>query len=201
MRRRDDDTVMRKVCALHARAASLQTDLGTTLSAVATGALLEGLHGERGALLAAVNMDLRDWQRKVDDGIRKRVLSRAVTRVTAAKTPSIPSAAKHASSIPPGIETGRKPYGDGFADLLRFVRNAYEHPPVDKEVEPLVATLLDVEKKQSQNQSVGLPAGWVLNTPHRKMTRQQRRALLAAYVLQQFPSLPLAVYECTLATD
>ena len=40
-------------------------------------------------------------------------------------------------------DVGRKPYGDGFADLLRFCRNAYEHPPTGDEIAPIVDALAE----------------------------------------------------------
>ena len=62
--------MMDKVTALHARSASLQRDLGATLSDVATEALLAGAdagNSERGALLTAATMDLTDWKRMVEE--------------------------------------------------------------------------------------------------------------------------------------
>ena len=74
-------------------------------------------------------MDLTDWKRMVDGAILARV-------TTAHVHPGSATGGER-----PKTDVGRKPYGDGFADLLRFCRNAYEHPPAGDEVEPIVATL------------------------------------------------------------
>ena len=135
----DDERMMDEVTALHARSASLQRDLGATLSDVATEALLAGAdagNSERGALLAAATMDLVDWKRMVDDAI--------LTRVTTAHVGPGPVA----GGGRPKTDVGRKPYRDGFADLLRFCRNAYEHPPTGDEVEPIVAALAEAERAE-----------------------------------------------------
>jgi uncharacterized membrane protein len=44
-----------------------------------------------------------------------------------------------------------------------------------------------------------LPGGVVPGMAYRRLTRKQRRALLAAYLLHLFPVLPLAVHECACA--
>ena len=94
-------------------------------------------------------------------------------------------------------EHSTKPYGIGFADLLRFCRNAYEHPPVEREIAPIVQTLLDA----AGGESTLLPDGVKPGMPFRRMSRQQRQLLFASYVMHLFPGLSLAVYECTLATE
>ena len=194
----DDERMMDKVTALHARSASLQRDLGATLSDVATEALLAGAdagNSERGALLTAATMDLTDWKRMVDDAI--------LTRVTTAHVH--PGSATGGGR--PKTDVGRKPYGDGFADLLRFCRNAYEHPPTGDEVEPIVATLAAAERRDERGDDgetdttdgarsyALLPPGVVPGGAHRRLARRERRALFAAYVAHLFPGLPLAVYE------
>ena len=107
----------------------------------------------------------------------------------------------------PKTDVGRKPYGDGFADLLRFCRNAYEHPPTGDEVEPIVATLAAAERRDERGDDgetdttdgarsyALLPPGVVPGGAHRRLARRERRALFAAYVAHLFPGLPLAVYE------
>ena len=182
-------------------------------------------------------------------------------------------------------DVGRKPYGDGFADLLRFCRNAYEHPPTGTdEIEPMVIALMEAslaveasaeaavaaeaaareskrvikeqqrqrqrqrsatppsasestagngdrdrdvedaevevevevegsekEEKRGKMPSPGrsgrrdtrfyalLPPGVIPGMAYRRLTRKQRRALFASYILHLFPALPLAVHECALA--
>ena len=89
----DDDVAMRNVAALHARSASVQRDMSGVLNDIATDALLSGAssgNSERGALLAAASMDLTDWKRMVDPGIRDRITKHLVKEspvVAAGKTP------------------------------------------------------------------------------------------------------------------
>ena len=139
----DDDVAMRNVAALHARSASVQRDMSGVLNDIATDALLSGAssgNSERGALLAAASMDLTDWKRMVDPGIRDRITKHLV------KESPVVAAGKNAAAGVGGkskADVGRKPYGDGFADLLRFCRNAYEHPPTGDEIAPIVDALAE----------------------------------------------------------
>lgn len=227
----DDDVAMRNVAALHARSASVQRDMSGVLNDIATDALLSGAssgNSERGALLAAASMDLTDWKRMVDPGIRDRITKHLV------KESPVVAAGKNAAAGVGGkskADVGRKPYGDGFADLLRFCRNAYEHPPTGDEIAPIVDALAEASdalessldsdfdetsdensdaprttasyelRSGSTNRPVRalLPPGVVQGMAYRRLTRRQRRALFGAYVTHLFPGLPLAVHECAVA--
>ena len=222
----DDERAMRELVALHARSASMQTEMGTFLSNVATDALLGGGGGagtgnsERGALLAAASMDLTDWQGLVDPVIRTRVTTAQLAgggndgggKGGGAKADGGGGGGGGGGGV------GRKPYGDGFADLLRFCRNAYEHPPTGDEIEPMVNALVEASAALAGSPGSGsgsegpenddgdgaktrslLPPGIVPGMAYRRLTRKQRRDLLASYLLHLFPGLPLAVHECALA--
>lgn len=283
----DDEEAMRHLVALHSRSASCQTEMGTTLSNVATDALLSGGSGgnsERGALLAAASMDLTDWQRLVDKTIVTRITKHLVHEGARKGKKSSGNGGGGGEGDSGGrgggskADVGRKPYGNGFADLLRFCRNAYEHPPTGDEIEPMVMALVeasvameasaqaakaaaaaeaaDVKKQMkgrarlrgsrlegnAESESVGdgddimnakatmvqsanagdasssaddggggmgggrdarrhalLPRGVVPGMAYRKLSRRQRRAVLASYLMHLFPGLPLAVHECALA--
>jgi hypothetical protein len=67
-----------------------------------------GSAAERSALLAAACCDLHGWQARMDGALLARMHDYA----------------------------GGTPYADGFAGLLRFARNAYEHPPAGAELAP-----------------------------------------------------------------
>jgi hypothetical protein len=127
------------------------------LSAAAAGLVRTGAAGgsaaERGALLAAACCDLQGWQARVDGALLARLLSYA----------------------PAG-------YDDTFAGLLRFARNAFEHPPAGAELAPLVTALAE--------------AGGAPPALRRPRSVAQRRTLLAEYLLALFPALALACYEC-----
>jgi hypothetical protein len=153
----------------------------------------------RGALLAAVSMDLQDWQSQMRSALIARVCNFAQrnTNGTAGANSHQPKVSE--TSIKPTKmqgENNTKPYGSGFADLLRFCRNVYEHPPeTNKELSPIVQKLLaSADGDESQ-----LPFGVTVETPVRRLSRDQRRAIFAAYVTLTFPGLPLAVYECAQA--
>ena len=225
----DDDVAMRNVAALHARSASVQREMSGVLNDIATDALLSGAssgNSERGALLAAASMDLTDWKRMVDPGIRDRITKHLVKESPAVAAGKNAAAGNGKSKA----DVGRKPYGDGFADLLRFCRNAYEHPPFGDEIAPIVDALAEAsvalessyaeasdfdEKSEAaadarttasyELRSVAnrsrtlLPPGVVQGMAYRRLTRRQRRALFGAYVTHLFPGLPLAVHECALA--
>ena len=321
----DNERAMRQTVALHARSASCQTEMGILLNNVATEALLGGSSGgnsERGALLAAASMDLTDWQRLVDPRIMTRITKHLVTGGEGRRGGG-GGGGVAADSVQPErggggtggnfskADVGRKPYGNGFADLLRFCRNAYEHPPTGDEIEPIVAALVEASlavehsaavaaaaaatkakyrysvggtgaekgyrrrytggytvntqseeegeedgddvarsngyprledpssssssadaeyppssaaagafavdtkrgvgtKKSFETKNGGtrvrdsrfyslLPQGVVPGMAYRRLTRKQRRALLASYLLHLLPGLPLAVHECALA--
>ena len=227
----DDDVAMRNVAALHARSASVQREMSGVINDIATDALLSGAssgNSERGALLAAASMDLTDWKRMVDPGIRDRITKHLVKESPAVAAGKNAAAGNGKSKA----DVGRKPYGDGFADLLRFCRNAYEHPPAGDEIAPIVDALAEAsdalesslasdfdeksdEKSDKESdarttasyelRSVAnrpralLPPGVVQGMAYRRLTRRQRRALFAAYVTHLFPGLPLAVHECAVA--
>jgi serine/threonine protein kinase len=223
----DDERAMQHVSALHARSATVQREMSGVLNDIATDALLSGAtsgNSERGALLAAASMDLTDWKRMVDPGIRDRITKHLVKESPVQKTPGTNGANGKSKA-----DVGRKPYGDGFADLLRFCRNAYEHPPTGDEIGPIVDVLVDAsaalasqrspenftENSDAAEENSGrgsyeptsahdthpslLPQGVVQGMAYRRLTRRQRRALFAAYVAHLFPGLPLAVHECTLS--
>lgn len=183
----DDDTALENLSNLHRRAPSLQTNLTSVLQSVSTRALLSGGDNERGALLAAASMDLQDWQRQIDPAILSRVLSHTQRG----------GEHKNTKSGRGSGEQSTKPYGFGFADLLRFCRNAYEHPPVEREIAPIVQTLIDA----AGGESTLLPDGVKSDMPFRRMSRRQRQSLFASYVMHLFPGLSLAVHECALATE
>ena len=179
----DDERAMQHVSALHARSATVQREMSGVLNDIATDALLSGAtsgNSERGALLAAASMDLTDWKRMVDPGIRDRITKHLVKESPVQKTPGT-----NGSNGKSKADVGRKPYGDGFADLLRFCRNAYEHPPTGDEIGPIVDVLVD--------------ASAVLATISRKLHgkfRRSRRKLwtrqLRADIRARYPPEPTA---------
>ena len=186
----DDDTVLENLSDLHAGSAKLQTSLTSVLQSVNTKALLGG-DSERGALLAAVSMDLQDWQRQIEPALLSRVVNFAQRNGDG--VPHSSDANNHKQKPPRGqsSEQSTKPYRAGFADLLRFCRNVHEHPPeTNKELAPLLRKLADAD---------ALPFGVDLDASARSYTRDQRRAIFAAYVTLTFPGLPLAVHECAAA--
>lgn len=192
----DNETVMENMSELHASSSKLQTSLTTVLQNVSTKALLSG-DSERGALLAAVQMDLQDWQRQVDPVILARVCNFAqrtndgLPLATDANGKSAPKRHSKGSG-----EQNTKPYGSGFADLLRFCRNAYEHPPsTNKELAPIIAKLVAV----SDGDPSALPPGIDADVQAKTLTRAQCRSIFAAYVTATFPGLALAAHECALA--
>ena len=141
-----DDAFLTQLVNLHQRSASFDKDVGRVLSDLSDDALLNAVAGgntERGALLAAASMDLTDWKRLVDAKLLKRITGAHVT--TAKNMKSMKSTSTNASTAS-AADVGRKPYGDGFGDLLRFCRNASEHPPSFEEVEPLLKTLTNASK-------------------------------------------------------
>jgi hypothetical protein len=253
----DDERAMEEATKLHARSASLQRDLGSMLADVSTEALLsrnDGGNAERGALLAAAGMELTDWKRAMDDRILTRITAAHVT----APEHHRPDAAASANAAGSRADVGRRPYGDGFGDLLRFCRNANEHPPTADEIAPMVDALaragLESREKEladkkaqslakkskaaaaggrrarrrgsvahsdgsssdgSSSSSVDeddpaaeeeeearegaklalLPPGVRPGMAYRRLTREQRKRVFAAYATLLFPTLPLAVYE------
>ena len=194
----DDSTALEKLSALHANSAKMQTGLTSVLQSVNTKALLGG-DSERGALLAAVSMDLQDWQSQMEPALIARVCNFAQRNTNGTSGAKSHQPKVSETSIKPMKmqgENNTKPYGSGFADLLRFCRNVYEHPPeTNKELSPIVQKLLaSADGDESQ-----LPFGVTVETPVRRLSRDQRRAIFAAYVTLTFPGLPLAVYECAQA--
>jgi len=113
-----------------------------------------GSASERSALLAAACCDLAGWQSRVDGALASRMVAYAGP-------------------------AGR--YDDSFAGLLRFARNAHEHPPAGAELAPLVRTLQE--------------AGANAQAARRDRTVAARRRLLADYLLALFPSLAIACFE------
>jgi hypothetical protein len=109
---------------------------------------------ERGALLAAAACDVADWQARVHGPLLARLRAYA----------------------------SAEGYADGFGGLLRFARNASEHPPAGAELTPLLAALQE--------------AGFTDPAPRRPRSVAARRSLLADYILCLFPALSIAVYEC-----
>lgn len=193
----DDDKVLEKVSDLHASSAKLQMSLTSVLQNVNTKALLSG-ESERGALLAAVQMDLQDWQRQMDPVILARVCNFA-QRTNDTGSAGVDANGKSASKKPTkgSGEHSTKSYGSGFADLLRFCRNVYEHPPTThKEIAPIIQKLLD----SADGDPSALPTGVSADVPTARLTRDQCRAVFAAYVTMTFPGLALAAHECALAT-
>ena len=256
-----DEKFLASAVTLHFNSASFDKDLGSVLSDVADDALLNGAAGggnaERGALLAAASMDLTDWKRLVDGKILKRV--------TKAHAPPFGGAVADVggptfSSNTSNTDVGRKPYGDGFSDLIRFCRNVSEHPPTIDEVEPMIRTLAaasadsearaaasaaaasakkaarrarvaareggnagsenmhprddsegDEKEKKNDDETFTktktfpgtalFPPGVDPNAPPKRLTREQRRLIFAAYVAHLFPGMPLAVFEVAAAMD
>lgn len=115
--------------------------------AAAARALSGGAGAERAALLAACACDAQGWAARVHPPLLER-LARA-----------------------PGAR-----YDDTLAALLRFARNAWEHPPSGAEARGLALP------------GVGPRRG--------RPGVSQRRALLAHHLLAQFPTLGIAVFEC-----
>lgn len=103
---------------------------------------------ERGALLAAATCDLQGWIGRVEPMLFERL-----------------------SSYP-----GARAYEDTLAGLLRFARNAAEHPP-------------------SGAEAAALRAAVSAKPPGRGVAA--RRALLAEYLLALFPTLGIAVAEAS----
>ena len=255
-----DDFFLTRAVALHFNSASFDKDLGSVLSAVADDALLDdaagGGNAERGALLAAASMDLTDWKRLVDGKILRRV-----THKFARDSRGV---GEGGGNVGKTSQTGRKPYGDGFSDLLRFCRNVSEHPPTIDEVGPLLRVLVAAaaeteprgaasaaaasarksarraravaRKRGTAGSHLGaeaaasgsesrvsasasnahasdettsssfpgtalLPPGIDPALPPRRLTREQRRSIFAAYVAHLFPGMPLAVFETHVAMD
>jgi len=135
-------------------------DTEAALSAAMGDAMLESAAGggsaasERGALLAAAACDVADWQARVHGPLLARLRAYA----------------------------SAEGYADGFGGLLRFARNASEHPPAGAELTPLLAALQE--------------AGFTDPAPRRPRSVAARRSLLADYILCLFPALSIAVYEC-----
>ena len=216
----NNQQTMLRISVLHERAASLgNQSLTSVLDKLATSAMLQQSSAggsDRGALLMAVNMDATDWQRRIDSKILDRVLSHAAAnfsrkgdRVTASPPGnSFPSSgsinsnsiSSSSSSIVAQTEAaGMKPYGNNFADLLRFCRNAYEHPPNEKEMIAMIDAL--IEAKNFGEMTDSLPDDVLEKTNLKRATRSDRKALLAAYLMHLFPGLALAVHEVSLATE
>ena len=270
----DDERAMEEATKLHARSASLQRDLGSMLADVSTEALLsrnDGGNAERGALLAAAGMELTDWKRAMDDRILTRITAAHVTTGVEHHRPDAAASANNAAGGS-RADVGRRPYGDGFGDLLRFCRNANEHPPTADEIAPMVDALVSAgleffsrekelladekahsrgAKKSKTAAAAGgrrttrrggsvahnsdgssstdgsssssvdeddpaedsseeaaaeeeareraklalLPPGVRPGMAYRRLTREQRKRVFAAYATLLFPTLPLAVYE------
>ena len=263
-----DDAFLTQLVNLHQRSASFDKDVGRVLSDLSDDALLNAVAGgntERGALLAAASMDLTDWKRLVDAKLLKRITGAHVT--TAKNMKSMKSTSTNGSTASTA-DVGRKPYGDGFGDLLRFCRNASEHPPSFEEVEPLLKTLTNASKdlerdasqkadlaaakksrrlarkqireggaagrddslasrdENGQNPAVSvdsdglsgaaratvpsvnsypgtalLPPGIDPRVSVKKLTREERKSVLAAYLAFMFPGMPLAVFEVRSAIE
>jgi len=215
----NNQQTMLRVRALHERGASLgNQSLTSVLDKLATSAMLHqgssAGSSDRGALLMAVNMDSTDWQRRIDSKILERVLSHAANSSrkkmksnvngdhphNKKPTNNIGSSATISSSATVQTEAiGVKPYGNNFADLLRFCRNAYEHPPNEKEMIAMIDAL--VEARNFGEAIDSLPDGLLEKTNLKRASRAERKALLAAYLMHLFPGLALAVHEVSLATE
>ena len=215
----NNQQTMLRVRALHERGASLgNQSLTSVLDKLATSAMLHqgssAGSSDRGALLMAVNMDSTDWQRRIDSKILERVLSHAANSSrkkmksnvngdhphNKKPTNNIGSSATISSAATVQTEAiGVKPYGNNFADLLRFCRNAYEHPPNEKEMIAMIDAL--VEARNFGEAIDSLPDGLLEKTNLKRASRAERKALLAAYLMHLFPGLALAVHEVSLATE
>jgi hypothetical protein len=214
----NNQQTMLRVRALHERGASLgNQSLTSVLDKLATSAMLNqgssAGSSDRGALLMAVNMDSTDWQRRIDSKILERVLSHAANSSRKKMKNNVngdPNNKKPANNIGSSatitsaatIHTeaiGVKPYGNNFADLLRFCRNAYEHPPNEKEMIAMIDVL--VEARNFGEATDSLPDGLLEKTNLKRTSRAERKALLAAYLMHLFPGLALAVHEVSLATE
>ena len=216
----NNQQTMLRVRVLHERGASSgNQSLTSVLDKLATSAMLHqgssAGSSDRGALLMAVNMDSTDWQRRIDSKILERVLSHAANsnrkkmksnvngdhlHNNKKPTNNIGSSATITSAATVQTEAiGVKPYGNNFADLLRFCRNAYEHPPNEKEMIAMIDAL--VEARNFGEAIDSLPDGLLEKTNLKRASRAERRALLAAYLMHLFPGLALAVHEVSLATE
>ena len=216
----NNQQTMLRVRVLHERGASSgNQSLTSVLDKLATSAMLHqgssAGSSDRGALLMAVNMDSTDWQRRIDSKILERVLSHAANsnrkkmksnvngdhlHNNKKPTNNIGSSATITSAATVQTEAiGVKPYGNNFADLLRFCRNAYEHPPNEKEMIAMIDAL--VEARNFGEAIDSLPDGLLEKTNLKRASRAERKALLAAYLMHLFPGLALAVHEVSLATE
>jgi hypothetical protein len=136
-------------------------------------------------------MDLQDWQRQIEPALLSRVVNFAQRNGEGGPHASDANNHKHKPTRGQNSEQSSKPYRSGFADLVRFCRNVHEHPPeTNKELAPLLRKLADAD---------ALPAGVDPDASARSCTRDQCRAVFAAYVTLTFPGLPLAVHECACA--
>ena len=216
----NNQQTMLRVRVLHERSASSgNQSLTSVLDKLATSAMLHqgssAGSSDRGALLMAVNMDSTDWQRRIDSKILERVLSHAANsnrnkmksnvngdhlHNNKKPTNNIGSSATITSAATVQTEAiGVKPYGNNFADLLRFCRNAYEHPPNEKEMIAMIDAL--VEARNFGEAIDSLPDGLLEKTNLKRASRAERKALLAAYLMHLFPGLALAVHEVSLAIE
>ena len=216
----NNQQTMLRVRVLHERGASSgNQSLTSVLDKLAASAMLHqgssAGSSDRGALLMAVNMDSTDWQRRIDSKILERVLSHAANsnrkkmksnvngdhlHNNKKPTNNIGSSATITSAATVQTEAiGVKPYGNNFADLLRFCRNAYEHPPNEKEMIAMIDAL--VEARNFGEAIDSLPDGLLEKTNLKRASRAERKALLAAYLMHLFPGLALAVHEVSLATE
>ena len=128
------------------------------------GAMAAGASGgdsERGALLTAALCDLQGWQARISPLFFDRM-----------------AAFVHTS--------GGLAYEDTFGGLLRFIRNAVEHPPTSGEANVMRAALQELS-----------PAGRGASPSHSsRLSVAARRTLLGDYLLVLFPTLAIACWEC-----
>jgi serine/threonine protein kinase len=130
------------------------------------GAMAAGASGgdsERGALLTAALCDLQGWQARISPLFFDRM-----------------AAFVHTS--------GGLAYEDTFGGLLRFIRNAVEHPPTSGEANVMRAAL--------QELSPGRGHGGASPLHSNRLSVAARRALLGDYLLVLFPTLAIACWEC-----
>jgi hypothetical protein len=136
------------------RDSGIDPDAALLAAAMRGGGPSSGSSSERCALLAAACCDLAGWRSRVDGALAARL-------------------AQHAGPA------GR--FDDSFAGLLRFARNAHEHPPAGAELAPLVRALQE--------------AGAQAQAARRDRSVAARRKLLADYLLALFPALAIACFE------
>ena len=134
------------------------------------GAMSAGASGgdsERGALLTAALCDLQGWQGRITPLFFDRM-----------------AAYVH--------DSGGLPYEDTFAGLLRFIRNAVEHPPTSGEASVMRSALAELSPS-GRGHGGASPSH---SSHSSRLSVAARRTLLGDYLLVLFPTLAIACWEC-----